>query len=80
LIYISYASTEGEGNGGKIKLFAPSSKKNESLTSSPFINVVPTPPKGSNLFPELFLIMPSYLFFSAGERGKAPLVIRKTLP
>jgi glucose/arabinose dehydrogenase len=68
-IYISYASTEGEGTGGNTKIIR-AKLENEALTNIESIyKCGPNTTKGQHFGSRIVFDNEGYLFFSAGERG-----------
>lgn len=68
-IYISYASTEGEGDGGNTKLIR-SKLENESLTQiESLYKCGSNTTKGQHFGSRIVFDNQGYLYFSAGERG-----------
>lgn len=68
-IYISYASTEGKGEGGNTKLIR-AKLENESLTQIESIyKCEPNTTKGQHFGSRIVFDNEGYLYFSAGERG-----------
>jgi glucose/arabinose dehydrogenase len=67
-IYISYASTEGEGTGGNTKIIR-AKLENETLTSIESIYKCGPTNKGQHFGSRIVFDNAGYLFFSAGERG-----------
>lgn len=68
-IYITYASTEGEGEGGNTKLIRVK-LENESLTQiQSLYKCEPNTTKGQHFGSRIVFDNEGYLYFSAGERG-----------
>ena len=68
-IYITYASTEGEGEGGNTKLIR-AKLENESLTQiQSLYKCEPNTTKGQHFGSRIVFDNEGYLYFSAGERG-----------
>ncbi|CAM2851694.1 PQQ-dependent sugar dehydrogenase [Flavobacterium frigoris] len=68
-IYITYASTEGEGEGGNTKLIR-AKLENESLTQiQSLYKCGPNTTKGQHFGSRIVFDNEGYLYFSAGERG-----------
>jgi glucose/arabinose dehydrogenase len=68
-IYITYASTEGEGTGGNTKLIR-AKLENESLTQiESLYKCGPNTTKGQHFGSRIVFDNAGYLYFSAGERG-----------
>lgn len=68
-IYITYASTEGEGEGGNTKLIR-AKLENESLTQiESLYKCGPNTTKGQHFGSRIAFDNQGYLYFSAGERG-----------
>jgi aldose sugar dehydrogenase len=68
-IYITYASTEGEGDGGNTKLIR-AKLENESLTQiESLYKCGPNTTKGQHFGSRILFDNAGYLYFSAGERG-----------
>ncbi|WP_418262827.1 PQQ-dependent sugar dehydrogenase [Flavobacterium faecale] len=69
-IYITYASTEGEGTGGNTKLIR-AKLENESLTQiESLYKCAPNTTKGQHFGSRIVFDNQGYLFFSVGERGE----------
>lgn len=69
-IYITYASTEGEGEGGNTKLIR-AKLENESLTQiETLYKCGPNTTKGVHFGSRIVFDKEGYLYFSAGERGE----------
>ena len=68
-IYMTYASTEGEGEGGNTKLIR-AKLQNESLTQiESLYKCGPNTTKGQHFGSRIVFDNDGYLYFSAGERG-----------
>ncbi|KDN55309.1 PQQ-dependent sugar dehydrogenase [Flavobacterium seoulense] len=68
-IYITYASTEGEGTGGNTKLIR-AKLENESLSQiESLYKCEPNTTKGQHFGSRIVFDNQGYLYFSAGERG-----------
>lgn len=68
-IYITYASSEGEGEGGNTKLIR-AKLENESLTNiESLYKCGPNTTKGQHFGSRIVFDNDGYLYFSAGERG-----------
>jgi glucose/arabinose dehydrogenase len=69
-IYITYASTEGEGEGGNTKLIR-AKLENESLTQiQSLYKCSPNTTKGQHFGTRIVFDNQGYLYFSVGERGE----------
>lgn len=68
-IYITYASTEGEGEGGNTKLIR-AKLEGESLTQiEPLYKATPNTTRGQHFGSRIAFDDQGYLYFSVGERG-----------
>ncbi|WP_366183643.1 PQQ-dependent sugar dehydrogenase [Flavobacterium ovatum] len=69
-IYITYASTEGDGEGGNTKLIR-AKLENESLTQIEYLyKCSPNTTKGQHFGSRIVFDNQGYLYFSVGERGE----------
>ncbi len=69
-IYFTYASTEGEGEGGNTALMRAQLKNNELVQKEVLYKASPNTTKGQHFGSRIAFDKQGYLYFSAGERGE----------
>lgn len=68
-LYISYASTEGEGKGGNTALMRAKLKNNSLVENQLLYKATPNTTKGQHFGSRIEFDNEGYLYFSIGERG-----------
>lgn len=69
-IYFTYASTEGEGEGGNTALMRAKLEGNQLTNSQVLYKASPNTTKGQHFGSRISFDKNGYLYFSAGERGE----------
>lgn len=69
-IYFTYASSEGEGDGGNTALMRAKLKDNQLVEKQLLYKASPNTTKGQHFGSRIVFDTKGYLFFSAGERGE----------
>ena len=68
-IYITYASTEGEGDGGNTKLIRAKLQDGSLIQIESLYKASPNTTKGQHFGSRIIFDKQGFLYFSAGERG-----------
>lgn len=69
-IYISYASNEGEGEGGNTAIMRAKLNGNQLVEKEVLYKATPNTTKGQHFGSRITFDKKGYLYFSAGERGE----------
>jgi len=69
-IYFSYASPEGEGEGGNTAIMRARLEKNQLVSKEVLYKASPNTTRGQHFGSRIAFDKEGYLFFSAGERGE----------
>ena len=69
-IYITYSSTEGEGDGGNTAIIRAKLKDNALVDNELLYKATPNTTKGQHFGSRIAFDNEAYLYFSAGERGE----------
>ncbi len=69
-IYFTYASSEGDGEGGNTALMRAKLKDNQLIEKELLYKATPNTTKGQHFGSRIVFDKNNYLYFSAGERGE----------